>query len=365
MKLILLIILVSLFFTGFAQFKASDGSEFDISPPKHISGYEIYYQSTKAKKPSLYLKVEVLNGLRKKIVEFENGKVKSIQYNFYKDTLLEKAIVQYTNPKSTEIFHYRYDSVTHEQIYAKGYKNSKLIYSYSTKHVEDTIVITEMFNDWWNKSNSKTFITYSSDSLVKTAVEYINNGISPQYSVMYYASDYILKLQIDSSSEHKEYIEYDSKGRVQKRVDSSRYGYRYVFLYTYDSIGKLNKEEIISDTISKRYIDHFYSDTEQVDIGYVIYEDKYKSFTFKTTTKFDNKGNEVYKEEIEYDEGSDPKIVHRTIYKKTHSRNRIVKFEKHNDYGYNDVYWVKYYDTKCQHTTSTFAKAWQTYYFQQ
>jgi hypothetical protein len=183
MKLTLTIIFVSVVFNGFAQFKVSDGSEFDIDPPINISAYEIYYQPTTAKKPELYLKVRTDNGLRRQIIEMENGKVKSVQNNFYKDTLLEKSIVKHTNPKSTEVFYYKYDSITHHQIYAKGYKDGKLIYSYDLTRNKDTIKLREIFNDWWNKSNNKTLTTLSSDGLTETAITYTDNGVSPQYTI--------------------------------------------------------------------------------------------------------------------------------------------------------------------------------------
>jgi hypothetical protein len=347
MKVFLSIILIFFFFKGFSQFKISDPLEFDIDPPKNISAYEIYYQSASAKKPSLHLRVDVSNGLKKKIVEFENGKVKLVQYNFYKDTLLEKAVLKYTDPKSTETFYYKYDSVTHEQVYAKGYTDNKLAYSYSAKRAQDTTIITEVFDYWWRKSNDKTCIIFSPDSLKKTVIEYTTNGISPRYSFSQYTGDHKLKFQIDSSSEGKGYIEFNAEGKVQKRFDSSTYGaFPYLHLYTYDSIGRLKKEQITSDTISKEFIEHFYSDTEQVDVGYIVYKDENKFLTFKTTTKFDSKGNEVFKEKVEYKENTAEKITNRTMSKKTYGKNRIVKFEEQNEYGYYTIHWVKYYDKK-------------------
>lgn len=351
MKLFLSIFLALISITSHSQFKASDQSEFDIDPPKDISAYEIYFKPINANRPNLILRVEVENGLKKKTTEMKDGRVKSIQYNFYKDTLLQKSVIKHNNPKSTETWYYKYDPLTHEQIYAKAYNNNKLIYSYTKNQNNNIIEIKEMFDDWWHKSNDTTSIILTNDESTETSIFHTNNGVSPRYTIKNYTSNHNLKNQIDSSTEQRELIEYDSLGRVEKRINSSKYGtFPYTFFYTYDSIGRVKKETIISDGISQRIIEHRYSNVEHLAICYLIINDKHDTtICWKTIIKFDNKGNEISKEEIKYNDAfPQPWIVERILSEKTYRNNRVVKFERTIDLDnriLKETYVVNYYST--------------------
>ena len=351
MKLFLSLFLVLLSLTSFSQFKVSDGSEFDIDPPRDISAYEIYFKPLNANKLSLFLKVEVENGLKKKITEMEEGKIKSVQYNFYQDSLLQKAIVKYNDPKATEIWYYRYDSISHEEIFSKGYKNNKLIYSYIKNQNNNTTEIKEKFDDWWNKSNNVTSITLSGDGLTETSIVRTDNGVSPRFTIKNYTASHNVKSEVDSSSEWKEFIKYDSFGRIQKRVNSSKYHeFPNTFSYTYDSIGRVKKETIIADSIFTRITEHTYSNIGHLAICYLLTNETGDSvICWKTITRFDNNQNEISKEEIRFNEElHHSEIVERILSKKTYRNNRIIKFKRTIDLGsriLEEIYVVNYYNT--------------------
>jgi hypothetical protein len=154
-------------------------------------------------------------------------------------------------------------------------------------------------------------------------------------------------MQTDSSKENWQIVEYDPKGRIQKKVYGSKYtDVPQTILYTYDSMGRVRKEQIIIDSIWTRLTEYSYSKDEQLVQSYLAVNGQSGISSWKTVTKFNTEGNEIFKEQIEYKESTEPEIVHRTVSKKTYSNGRIIKYEKQDSYGYTDTYWVKYLDRK-------------------
>jgi hypothetical protein len=337
-----------------AQFRISTGSEFDITPPKDISAYAIYAQTsdriTKKNKqrPELLLKTEVKNGLRTKTIEMEDGKVVRIESDVYTDTLLQKAVVNYSHPKSTEVFYYRYDSATGKKNSVKGYKDGKLIYSYSCKTTPDTIEEHEFHNDLI-KANTRTITYFSKDRLTETAVEYDPGRPYLRYTIKTYNSNHILLSRLDSSKEEKRSFDYDSLGLLQKEVRFPSYNgdSLHVKIYYYDSVNRLKAEKYFHGSDLIGLTNYAYTNMQEITKQYFIYNQD-TVINLKRTITFDSNKNALSQEVFEYKDWhsktSPPAVRAYYLDKRTYKRGRIIKYERSESEQPTTTFFIKYWD---------------------
>jgi hypothetical protein len=280
------------------------------------------------------------NGLETKVIESRGKKVLSVRNNYFKNGLLHMAEVRYYKPRSIEKFYYQYDSLSFyaDPISVKGYKDGKLIYSESRFFVKDTLETNKHYiNVNFINAKERTVTFFSADSLVKSSIEYRDNSPGAYYSFIRYSPIRQIIEQVDSSADSysRTTFLYDSTGRLMVETYSGMYQdiEPYIVTYTYDSLGRIKGE--INSKGSRAYslVYHDYFFRENKTIEYSLGSNGMKDTIGIVAKRFDNEGNLIFKEEIDFSNNiinkSSKELV--TTYQYwMYDKDRIVKYSRRN-----------------------------------
>lgn len=326
MKLLLLFftLLLSLYLNA-----QSDDLGFEVVPPKDVQAYSIYWYPTSHQVKDQRLpfkvlekKVELVQGREKKITKWVEGKVFSVQTNYYQDTLLVKSITKY--PKATEVYYYYYDSLSKDPIGVKGYENKTLVYQQSAIRRKDTLEVRTVYSSDLIKAKECELIYYSFDSLTKTTIGCLAHQPDMNYQIERYNAPNVLRERIDSSA--KTY-------RVTKNF--------------YDSFGRLKEVKWYEDTALTNLFEYSYRSLETVLLHYNIYSNKDTVLSGQNVKRFDERGNLVNEESLEYDkeEFSHEKSIPRSSRKQKqfYTNGRLVRVEFYDNSEKNKTFEIVYH----------------------
>jgi len=321
-----------------AQFRIVNSDEFTIEVPQNIKSYSIFCHSTSLGWKEVYKGERILlktalvtNGQETRITEFSANKVVRIQYNYFQKGLLQKAVVEYTNPKSNETFHYKYDTVSKDPIDVKGYKDGKLIYTESRSLCIDTLEIKKHYINVNGITGKERIVAYhSKDKLTSTEVEYRNNFPDTNYSIKKFNQIKQIIEDVDSSSEHyvKTIYLYDIASRLISETSFSDNIYS-ANSYIYDSNGRL-KEEIVSRNDTETYhINYDSLPRETITTKYQSSANQQNDTISVIIKRYDLQGNLIFKESVGYESfsfGTAKRPVSTSVCYWIYKNGRVVKY---------------------------------------
>jgi len=268
----------------------------------------------------LIRKVEFENGLEKNVTNSYDSEITSTEKSFYKKSLLVKWIRKYAGEKAAEIYYYKYDSLTHELLSAKGYQKGKLIFSEVRMHIKDTLLI-KTASDWnFMLTNDKELIYYSSDSLTQINISFVNNQKDGSCTIKKFSPSHLLIGEIDSS-----------KSELNFKT------------FIYDSLSRLCKI-IESDSVQKGLTEYKFNGKEKQIFSYWVSKKNTTKWLYKQElTRFDDKGLLLYGEIVDYEksEVDDSHLVGKVV-KKFYENNNLIKVEIYMAGQKWHVYEIKY-----------------------